>query len=346
MRTELRTLGEFGLIDHLTKNFKITHPSTVKGIGDDAAVLDSLGKMTVVSTDMLVEGIHFDLAYVPLKHLGYKSVVVNLSDIYAMNAQPEQITVSIAVSNRFSVEALTEIYEGIRTACDVYGVDLIGGDTTSSPKGLVISITAIGTAAKEQLVYRNGAKPGDMLCVTGDLGGAYIGLQILEREKRIFMESPGVQPDLQEKTYVVGRQLKPEARKDIIEELAKAGVRPTAMMDISDGLSSEIGHICKQSGVGALVEEALVPVHPETYEMAAMTFQIDPLNCAFFGGEDYELLLALDPKDVDKVKYILDLKIIGEFTEASEGIKMASKSGKFHDLTSKGFNHFTEEQND
>lgn len=292
MRTDVNTLGEFGLIDHLTRAFPILQPSTVKGIGDDAAVIDNGPLCTVVSTDMLVEGIHFDLAYVPLRHLGYKSVVVNLSDIYAMNAFPKQITVSIALSNRFSVEALEELYAGIQAACEAYQVDLVGGDTTSSPKGLTISITAIGQCEKNKLVYRNGAQPGDLICITGDLGAAYLGLQILEREKRIFMENPGIQPDLENQQYVIGRQLKPEARRDMIETFRRTDLKPTSMIDISDGLASEIFHICKQSGTGSLIEESGVPIHPEA-ELLALKFKLDPVTCALNGGEDYDCYLPL-----------------------------------------------------
>ena len=252
-RTDVNTLGEFGLIDHLTRDFPLRQSSTLKGIGDDAAVIENGELCTVVSTDLLVEGIHFDLAYTPLKHLGFKAVVVNLSDIYAMNAFPRQITVSLAISNRFSVEALDELYEGIRAACKAYDVDLVGGDMASSPKGLTISITAIGQGEKDLIVYRNGAKPGDLICITGELGGAYLGLQILEREKQIWLENPDVQPDFERQTYAVGRQLKPEARRDMIEEFRKIGLKPTSMIDISDGLASEIFHICKQSNVGALI---------------------------------------------------------------------------------------------
>jgi thiamine-monophosphate kinase len=338
-RTDVNTLGEFGLIEHLTRNFPVGQASTIKGIGDDAAVIDNGPLCTVVSTDMLVEGIHFDLAYTPLKHLGYKSVVVNLSDIYAMNATPKQITVSLALSNRYSVEALEELYEGIRVACEAYGVDLVGGDTTSSPRGLVISVTAIGQAEKTRLVYRNGAKPGDLFCITGDLGAAYLGLQLLEREKRIWQESPGVQPDLQEQRYLVGRQLKPEARRDVIEIFKKIDLVPTSMIDISDGLASEVFHICKQSGVGALIEESGVPMHPDA-ELMALQFKLDPITCALSGGEDYELLFTIRPEDVEKVKYLPELYIAGEVLNASEGIKLSTKGGNLHDLKAQGWAHF------
>jgi thiamine-monophosphate kinase len=338
-RTDVNALGEFGLIEHLTKAFEIKNASTLRGVGDDAAVIDNGSFCTVVSTDLLVEGIHFDLAYVPLKHLGYKSVVVNLSDIYAMNAQPKQITVSIALSNRFPVEALEELYAGIQAACEIYGVDLVGGDTASSPKGLTISITAIGQGEKDRLAYRSGAKVGDLICITGDLGGAYVGLQLLEREKRIFVENPGVQPDLEDQKHVVGRQLKPEARKDVIEAFRRVDLVPTSMIDISDGLASEIFHICKQSRVGALIEESGVPIHPET-ELMALKFKLDPITCALSGGEDYELLFTIDPKDVDKVRFMPEIYIAGEILEAKDGVKLNTKGGNLHDLKAQGWAHF------
>jgi thiamine-monophosphate kinase len=338
-RTEIASLGEFGLIKHLTDNHPIQNDSTVKSIGDDAAVIDNNGFLTVVSTDMLVEGIHFDLMYTPLKHLGYKSVVVNLSDIYAMNAQPKQITVSIAISNRFSVEALEAFYDGIYTACKKYGVDLVGGDTTSSPRGMVISITAIGQGEKGKIAYRNGAKVGDLVCVSGDLGAAYLGLQILEREKRLYLDNPSVQPDLENQEYVIGRQLKPEARHDIIDMLAKNNVIPTAMMDISDGLASELHHICAQSGVGAFIEESGVPIHPDA-QMMAIKFQLDPITCALNGGEDYELLFTIDPSDIEKIKYLPDIYIAGEIVKKEDGIKLHTKGGNIHDITAQGWNHF------
>ena len=338
-RTEIASLGEFGLIEHLTKNFEIQNESSHYGIGDDAAVIDNEGYLTVVSTDLLVEGVHFDLMYVPLKHLGYKSVVVNLSDIYAMNAQPKQVTMSIAISNRFSVEALEEFYEGVNLACKFYGVDLVGGDTTSSQKGFIISVTAIGQVKEDKLVYRNGAKPGDLLCVTGDLGSAYLGLQILEREKQIYLSNPGIQPDLEEQNYVVGRFLKPEARRDMIDVFKNANLVPTSMMDVSDGISSDLMHICKQSGVGAIIEEAGVPIHNDATAQA-LKFKLDPLTCALNGGEDYELLFTVDPKDLDKVRLMPDIYIMGEITEASEGVKLHSKSGNRHDLLAQGWRHF------
>lgn len=338
-RTEISALGEFGLIDHLTKQFKIQNPSTLRGIGDDAAVIDNGKYLTVVATDMLLEGIHFDLMYFPLKHLGYKSIVVNLSDIYAMNAQPRQVTVSIGLSNRFSVEALEELYEGMRAACEFYGVDLVGGDTTSSQKGLVISVTAIGQGEKDKIAYRSGAKPGDLLCVTGDLGGAYLGMQILEREKQVYLSSPGIQPDLEEQQYIVGRFLKPEARKDIIESLGKAQIVPTSMMDVSDGVSSDLMHICKQSGVGAIVEESGIPIRTDS-KMMALKFQLDPLACALNGGEDYELLFTIQQKDLPRLRLLADIYIMGEITEAAEGIKLHTNGGKRVDMTAMGWQHF------
>ena len=338
-RTDVNELGEFGLIEHLTKDFPIKNKSTYKGVGDDAAVIDNGKMMTVVSTDMLVEGIHFDMMYSPLKHLGYKSVIVNLSDIYAMNAIPKQITMSLAFSNRFSVEALEEFYSGVRLACERYNVDLVGGDTTSSPKGIIISVTAIGEVEKDRLTYRNTAKVGDLMCVTGDFGAAYLGLQILEREKQIYVSSPGVQPDLEDQSYLVGRQLKPEAQKDMIEGFRKANLIPTSMIDVSDGLASEVFHICKQSGVGAIVEESGVPIHPDA-EMMALKFKIDPIAAALSGGEDYELLFTIDPSDVEKVKYIAGIYIMGEIVEASQGIKLHTKGGNIHPIKAQGWKHF------
>ncbi len=340
-RTDVNELGEFGLIEHLTQNRPETtmQKSTIKSIGDDAAVIDNGDSMTVVSTDMLVEGIHFDLMYTPLKHLGYKAVVVNLSDIYAMNAQPEQITISIAISNRFSVEALEELYDGIYTACRIYNVDLVGGDMTSSPKGMVISVTAIGKGEKEKLTYRNTAKVGDLLCVTGNLGAAYLGLQILEREKQLYLSNPGIKPDLEDQDFLVGRQLKPEARRDMIDAFAKNNLVPTSMIDISDGLASEIFHLCQQSGTGAFVEESGVPIHPDA-ELMAIKFKLDPITCALSGGEDYELLFTIDPNDVDKVKYLPDIYIMGEMVKPEDGIRLHTKGGNIHPIKAQGWRHF------
>lgn len=338
-RTDVNELGEFGLIEHLTQTIQLQNPSSIKGVGDDAAVIDNKNMLTVVSTDMLVEGIHFDLMYTPLKHLGYKSVVVNLSDIYAMNAQPRQITVSVALSNRFSVEALDEFYAGIYAACERYNVDLVGGDTTSSNRGLIISITAIGQGEPGKITYRNTAKVGDLVCISGDVGAAYLGLQILEREKQLYLSNPNIQPDLEEQRYLVGRQLKPEARKDIIEMFAQNQLVPTAMIDVSDGVASELFHICKQSGVGAYIEESGVPIHPEA-QMMALKFNLDPITCALSGGEDYELLFTIDPKDIEKIKYLPDIYIMGEIMPADDGIKLHTKGGNIHPLTAQGWKHF------
>ncbi len=335
-RTELSSLGEFGLIKHLTQFIQIKNESTIKGIGDDAAVMDFKNKLTVVSTDMLVEGVHFDLAYVPLKHLGYKAVSVNLSDIYAMNAMPKQITVSLAVSNRFSVEALEELYQGITMACHKHKVDIVGGDTTTNKSGLVISITAIGEADADELVYRDGAKDGDLLCVTGDLGGAYVGLQLLEREKKIFIESPGVQPDLDGNDYILERQLKPEARKDIPPLLKLLEVKPTAMIDISDGLASEILHICTQSELGCNLYEEKIPIDPSTYN-TAREFNLDPTVCALSGGEDYELLFTIDQSDFPKIKANPNITVIGHMTSRKDGVNLVAKAGTIHPLTAQGW---------
>jgi thiamine-monophosphate kinase len=325
-RTELSELGEFGLIDHISRGFKLANKSSVKGIGDDAAVIDNGGKMTVVTTDMLVENVHFDLSYVPLKHLGYKAVTVNLSDIYAMNATPKQITVSIAISNRFSLEAVDEFYSGVALACAHYGVDVVGGDTSSSVHGFIISVTAIGEADGDDLVYRNTAKESDLICVSGDLGAAFIGLQLLEREKRIFLENPGIQPDLGSNDYVLERQLKPEARKEIVEQLKKIGVKPTAMIDVSDGLSSEVLHICTQSDMGATIYEDKLPIDQQTYDVAR-EFNLDPSVCALSGGEDYELLFTIKMADYEKVRAALDISLIGHVTDKSEGINLITKGG-------------------
>ena len=338
--TPISSLGEFKLIDRLVEGFETYHSSTIKGVGDDAAVLlPNLNQ--VITTDLLVEGIHFDLMYTPLKHLGYKAVMVNLSDVCAMNAHPTQILVSLALSNRFSVEAVDELYEGIKMACDKYRVDLVGGDTTASPKGLTISITAIGEASAEKLAYRNGAKEGDLIVVSGDLGAAYIGLQLLEREKKIFVESPKVQTDLSGHNYTVGRQLKPEARLDIVRLLDELEVIPTSMIDVSDGLSSEIMHICKQSNVGCMIEEENVPIAEETYN-TALSFNIDPINCALSGGEDYELLFTIRPEDAAKIQNHPDFSIIGEIIDAHLGAKLHTKGDNFHDLISMGWDSIKE----
>lgn len=338
-RTDIGSLGEFGLIRHLAAPFQSMRSDTTKGIGDDAAVLEYGGQPVIVTTDLLIEGIHFDLMYQPLKHLGYKSVIVNLSDICAMNAVPQHITVSIAISNRFSVEALDELYAGIKAACDAYGVDLVGGDTTSSPKGLMISVTAIGTTLKEKIVYRSGAKPGDIICVTGDLGGAYLGLQILEREKQVYLADPNMQPQLNEKEYIVRRQLKPEARLDSIEFFNRAGLIPTAMIDISDGLASDLMHICQSSNVGAYLEEAQIPIN-DAARMQALEFNLDPITCALHGGEDYELLFTVDPSDLDKVRFMESVYIIGDVVDSSDGIRLHTTGGQIVPLEAQGWTHF------
>ncbi|MGN6509319.1 MAG: thiamine-phosphate kinase [Chitinophaga sp.] len=338
-RTEIENLGEFGLIDHLTRNIEIRNAGTILGVGDDAAIIDQFGKQTVITTDMLVEGIHFDLMYTPLKHLGYKSVIVNLSDVYAMNAVPTHITISLAFSNRFSLEALDEFYEGVYAACERYNVDLIGGDTTSSKKGFVISVTAIGEVAPDQFVKRSGAQKGDLLCVSGDLGAAYLGLTLLEREKQIFLENPQVQPDLENQTYIIGRQLKPEARQDIIAFLAEKEIRPTSMMDVSDGLSSEILHICKQSNVGCVLYEEKIPIHDQSRSMA-MQFGLDPTACALSGGEDYELLFTMKQEDYDKITLNEEIAVIGYITEPALGAHIITKGGNKHQITAQGWNAF------
>ncbi len=336
-RTEISSLGEFGLIDHLTQNNETKLASTVLSVGDDAAVIDHFGKQTVITTDMLVEGIHFDLMYTPLKHLGYKSVVVNLSDIYAMNAVPTHITLSIAFSNRFSLEAMDEFYEGVYAACEKYEVDLVGGDTTSSQKGFVISITAIGEVVPDKYVKRSTAQKGDLLCVTGFLGGAFLGLTILEREKRIFAET-GSQPDLEDQAFIVGKLLKPEARKDIIEFFATSEIMPTSMIDVSDGLSSETLHICKQSNLGCIIYEDKIPVHEEARQFA-YRLELDPTACALSGGEDYELLFTLSQTDYDKILLNEQISVIGYMTEAEEGTHILTRGGNKHALVAQGWNH-------
>jgi thiamine-monophosphate kinase len=339
IKTSLEKLGEFGLIAHLTKDFPVNHKSTVKAIGDDAAVLDFKSKKTVVSTDLLIEGIHFDLSYMPLKHLGYKAVMVNLSDIYAMNAVATQITVSIAVSNRFPLEALEELYAGIHMACKTYGVDLIGGDTTSSKTGMLLSVTAIGEAEDADITYRSGAKPNDLLVVTGDLGGAYMGLQVLEREKEVFKVNPNSQPDLDPYSYIIERQLKPEARKDMATLLQKLEVQPTAMIDISDGLSSEILHLCNKSDVGCNLYEDKIPLDP-TVIASCEEFKMDSTMVALSGGEDYELLFTIKQTDFDKIKGNPHLTVIGYMTNADEGANLITRAETKIPLTAQGWNSF------
>ncbi|MEK6614590.1 MAG: thiamine-phosphate kinase [Bacteroidota bacterium] len=322
LRTELSKLGEVGLIKHIARYVKLQNESSVCGIGDDAAVIKyEEEKQTVVTTDMLIEGVHFDLTYCPLKHLGYKAVSVNLSDIYAMNASPKQILVSIAMSNRFSLEAIEELYAGMLLACERHNVDLVGGDTTSSRSGLIINITAIGEADKNEIVYRSGAKASNLLCVSGDLGSAYLGLQILEREKKIFKENPNIQPDMEGNDYLLERQLKPEARKDIIAQLKELGIKPTSMIDISDGLASEILHLCTESNVGCRLYEKKIPID-ESANQKAREFNLNPTMCALSGGEDYELLFTIDIKDHDKIKKCKEVTIIGHITEKAEGTNL------------------------
>jgi thiamine-monophosphate kinase len=335
-KTSLGELGEFGLIDHLTKSFSLRHKSSIMGVGDDAAVLDFKGKKTVVTTDLLIEGVHFDLAYMPLKHLGYKSVMVNLSDVYAMNAMASQITVSLAISNRFPLEALEEFYQGIELASKLYGVDLVGGDTTSSTRGMLISITALGAADENEIVYRNGARADDLLVVSGDLGAAYMGLQVLEREKEVYKVNPNSQPDLSPYTYIVERQLKPEARKDIVELLKKLKVKPTSMIDISDGLSSEILHLCKNSKVGCALYEEKIPLDPMVIS-SCEEFRLDSTLVAMSGGEDYELLFTIDQKDYSKIKGNPNLTVIGHMTAADEGASLISRNNAKIPITAQGW---------
>ena len=340
-RTSLAELGEFGLIDHLTQFFKINHETTVKGIGDDCAVI-SHDNETLITTDFLVEGVHFDLSYMPLKHLGYKAVMVNISDVYAMNAEAEQITVSIAVSNRFPLEAIEELYAGIQLACDTYKIDLIGGDTTSSTKGMIISITAIGSAKKDEIAYRNGAKPTDLIVLSGDIGGAYLGLQVLEREKEVFKVNPQNQPDLQEYSYIIERQLKPEARKDIPKLLKELEVKPTSMIDVSDGLSSELIHVCTQSKVGCNVYEEKLPLDPQVISTCE-EFDLDSTTVALSGGEDYELLFTVPIKDFDKIKGNPNLSVIGHITEENEGVNLITRGNQSIKLKAQGWNSFNQE---
>lgn len=336
-RTEIATLGEFGLIKYLTKNIELKNPSTLYGIGDDAAVLEYPDKQILVTTDLLMEGVHFDLTYTPLKHLGYKSAMVNLSDIYAMNGTPKQITVSIAISKRFCVEDMEEFYAGLKLACDLHHVDIIGGDTTSSLTGLAISITCIGEAEKEQIVYRNGAHETDLICVTGDLGAAYMGLQLLEREKNVFKGQKEINPDFSGKEYLLERQLKPEARQDIIEKLRNAGIKPTAMMDISDGLSSELMHICTQSNVGCRIYEERIPLDYQTAVMAE-ELNMNVITCALNGGEDYELLFTVPIAEHEKISEMEGIRIIGHITKPELGSALITRDGQEFELKAQGWN--------
>ena len=341
-KTSLAELGEFGLINHITKYFKVNQATTIKAVGDDAAVLEASEQQTLVTTDLLIEGVHFDLSYMPLKHLGYKSVMVNLSDVYAMNGTAEQITVSIAVSNRFPLEAIEELYAGIQLACDTYKVDLIGGDTTSSTKGILISVTAIGKANKEDVVYRNTAKETDLIVVSGDLGAAYLGLQVLEREKQVFKVDPNNQPDLDNYTYLIERQLKPEARKDVAGLLKELEVKPTAMIDISDGLSSELFHICTQSKVGCKIYEDKLPLDPQVIS-ACEEFELDSTMVALSGGEDYELLFTVPISDFDKVKGNPNFSIIGHITEENQGLQLITRANQEIELKAQGWNSMQED---
>ncbi|MGA0430677.1 MAG: thiamine-phosphate kinase [Flavobacteriaceae bacterium] len=340
-KTPISSLGEFGLIEHLTRTFKLNNKSSLLGIGDDAAVLEFKNTQTLVSTDLLIEGVHFDLSYVPLKHLGYKAVVVNLSDLFAMHATPSQITVSIAVSNRFPLEALEELYQGIELACKNYNVDLVGGDTTSSTQGLIISITALGSASKEKIVRRKGARENDLIVVSGDLGGAYAGLQILEREKAVFKVNPNSQPDLSSYTYSIGRQLKPEARGDVIDLLNSLEIVPTAMIDISDGLSSELLHISKASQVGCHIYEEKLPIDPEVLSICE-EFKFNSTTAALNGGEDYELLFTIDQKNYEKIKNHPLLTVIGHCTDLKRGNQLITGLGQQIALEAQGWNSFAE----
>jgi len=337
-QTSISELGEFGLIERITKDIQIKNSSTVKGVGDDAAILDYQDKQVVVSSDLLTEGVHFNLMYAPLKHLGYKAVVVNLSDVYAMNAIPKQITVNLALSGKFSVEAVDDLYAGIHLACEKYGVDLVGGDTTSSLTGLTISITVLGEVEKDAAVLRSGAKPNDLLCVTGDLGGAYMGLQLLERENEVFKVNPKMQPQMEGYDYILERQLKPEARQDIVAAFQKIGIKPTSMIDVSDGLSSEIMHLCKNSKVGCNLHEEKIPMDEQTKAMAE-EMNINPLVAALNGGEDYELLFTISLEDYEKIKADPDFTIIGHMTEASEGVNLVTTGGSAIPLEAQGWNH-------
>jgi thiamine-monophosphate kinase len=336
-RTELSELGEFGLIDRLTQNISLENESSLYGIGDDAAVIDNKGKLTLVSTDLLVEGVHFDLSYTPLKHLGYKAAVANISDIAAMNGTAKQLLVGLSVSNRFPVEALEELYDGIRQACKVYNVDLVGGDTTSSLKGLFLSITVVGEAGPGEVVYRHTARENDLICVSGDLGGAYMGLLLLEREKAAFHGDPNMQPDLEGFDYILERQLKPEPRTDIVRLLKESHIRPTAMIDISDGLGSEILHICKGSKLGCRIYEEKIPIDPTTINMAGI-FNIGPATAALNGGEDYELLFTVDQKDFEKIRAIPGISVIGHMTELSLGVNLVASDGALVEITAQGWN--------
>ncbi len=338
-RTEIDKLGEFGLIERLAGGVKHYHAETIKGIGDDAAVLDIGNEFLITSTDLLTEGIHFDLSYVPLQHLGYKAIAVNVSDIAAMNGKPKQVIVGLGLSNRFSVEAIEAIYEGIHAACKDYEVDLVGGDTTASSSGLILSVTALGTVGKHDIIYRSGAQENDILCVTGDLGGAYIGLQVLEREKQEFLANPEMQPKLEKYDYVVGRQLRPKARLDILHELRDLVVKPSSLIDLSDGLASDAFHLCKASDLGIVIYEDKLPIDKQTYETAA-EFSMDPNTCALNGGEDYELLFTIPPGDFDKIKNHADIHTIGYMQKKENGKAFVTRNGQTVELKAQGWKHF------
>lgn len=338
-RTDISQIGEFGLIDRINQRFPLTNSGSVVGIGDDAAVIDAGDRYMVVTTDMLLEGIHFDLSYTPLGHLGYKAVAVNISDITAMNGMPKQITVNIGLSNRFSVEAVDALYEGIRYACENYKVDLIGGDTTASASGLVISVTALGEVEKDKVTRRGGAHANDIVCVTGDLGGAYTGLQVLKREKVAFQENPDMQPQLKDYEYIVGRQLRPEARMDIIHELRELEVLPSSMIDISDGLASELFHLARHSQCGFNIFEEQIPLDDLTFR-TAVEFKLDPVTCALNGGEDYELLFTISQKDYEKLKKHADIHFIGYVQEKEKGLHLITKEEQVVPLNAQGWSHF------
>ena len=342
-RTELSELGEFGLIDQLTKNIKLKHKSSIKGVGDDAAVLSYKDKQILITKDLLLEGVHFDLTYVPLKHLGYKAAIVNFSDIVAMNGTPKQMVIGIGASNRISVEALEEIYKGIYLACENYKVDVVGGDTVSSAGGLVLSITVIGEGDKENIVYRNTASKGDLIVVSGDLGAAYMGLMLLEREKQVYKGDPNMQPDLEGYDYILGRQLKPEARTDILAHLKEIGVKPTSMIDISDGLASEIMHICHDSELGCSIYEDKIPIDVTTVNLA-QEFKIDPTTCALNGGEDYELLFTIKQDDYEKIKDLKGVSVIGHMTEKNEGVNLITRDTTLVPITAQGWDAFLKEE--
>ncbi len=340
-KTDIASLGEFGLIDHLTEGIVHRQPTTIKGVGDDAAVIDAGEKYLLVTKDLLLEGIHFDLTYYPLSHLGYKAISVNLSDICAMNGTPHQVVVGIGLSSRFPLEAVEELYKGMYAACEKYGVDMVGGDTTSSVQGLVLSVTALGMVDKDKVVYRNGASENDLLCVSGDLGGAYAGLLVLEREKAVFKANPEMQPDLEGHDYILERQLKPEARLDIVRMLADIGVKPTSMIDISDGLASEIKHLCKHSDTGCAVYEEKIPIDQSTYD-TARSFKMDPTTYTMNGGEDYELLFTINPDDYEKITNLAEITVTGHMTEKGEGIRLITRSGPVVPIAAQGWDHLKE----